>query len=136
MNSKQEQDPDKTSQDDQSRRRGAVRLTTVYGGRACQAGKAYACVISDVSETGAKLRLKDSANKIFIVPDLPVQLIFDRLGEYKSLNGNMMWLKGEEATMGIRFSDIEKKRHRVISALMPNRWNLVKNSTSTESGKI
>ncbi|MCK5167995.1 MAG: PilZ domain-containing protein, partial [Rhodospirillaceae bacterium] len=65
---------------DEQLRRGAVRLTTVYGGRVCQAGKAYSCVISDVSETGAKLRLKDSANKTFIVSDLPVQLIFDRLG--------------------------------------------------------
>ncbi|MCK4938926.1 MAG: PilZ domain-containing protein [Rhodospirillaceae bacterium] len=125
------QEPGKESQNDQFRR-GAVRLTTVYGGRVCQAGKAYPCVISDVSETGAKLRIKDPENKSSIVPDHPVQLIFNRLGEYKSLNGSMMWLKDEEATMGIKFSDIEKKRHRVISALMPNRWNLVQNNASAE----
>ena len=127
----EKQNQDKEPQKDQHRR-GAVRLMTVYGGRVCQAGKAYPCVISDVSETGAKLRLKDAESRTLIVPDLPVQLIFDRLGEYKSLNGDMMWLKGEEATMGVKFSDIEKKRHRVISALMPNRWNLVQNSASTE----
>ena len=111
-------------------RRGAVRITTVYGGRVCQAGKAYSCVISDVSETGAKLRLKDAGEKSQIIGDLEVQLIFDRLGEYKSLNGDLAWIKGEEATMGIKFSDIEKKRHRVISALMPSRWNLVQNNST------
>jgi len=111
-------------------RRGAVRMSTVYGGRICQAGKAYGCVISDVSETGAKLRLKENSEKGQIIDDLEVQLIFDRLGEYKSLNGDLAWIKGEEATMGIKFSDIEKKRHRVISALMPNRWNLVQNNST------
>ena len=125
------QGPDKEPQEGQARR-GAVRLTTVYGGRVCQSGKAYPCVISDVSETGVRLRLKDIENKSSIISDYPVQLIFDRLGEYKSLNGDMVWLGGEDATMGIKFSDIEKKRHRVISALMPNRWNLVQNSASAE----
>ena len=123
----------KSSLEKEKTRRGAVRITTVYGGRVCQAGKAYTCVISDVSESGAKLRLKNPDDKVAIVQDLQVQLIFDRLGEYKSLNGDLAWIKGEESTMGIKFSDIEKKRHRVISALMPNRWNLVKN-TATDKG--
>ncbi|MDH5189309.1 MAG: PilZ domain-containing protein [Rhodospirillaceae bacterium] len=119
----------------QNSRRHAVRISTVYGGRISQAGKAYKCVISDISETGAKLRLKEISDKTLIVKDLGVQLIFDRLGEYKSLNGDLIWIKGEEATMGIKFSDIEKKRHSVIAALMPNRWNLVQNSAPNKENE-
>lgn len=62
-------------------RRGAVRVSTVYGGRVCQAGHAFACVISDVSLSGAKLRLKDTNDRRNILSDQPVQLIFDRLGK-------------------------------------------------------
>lgn len=116
-------------------RRSAVRLSTVYGGRVCQGGRAYPCVISDVSESGAKIRLKDASEKRAIIPDLPVQLIFDRLGEYKSLNGNLAWFGGEDPAMGIQFSDMEKRRHRVISTLMPNRWNLVKGAPPDREDK-
>lgn len=106
-------------------RRGAVRITTVYGGRVCQSGHAFGCVISDVSASGARLRLKETQDRRNILSDQPVQLIFDRLGEYKALEGEIAWVKGEDAVMGIHFSNPEKVCHRVISRLMPTRWQQV-----------
>ncbi|MCK5444624.1 MAG: PilZ domain-containing protein [Rhodospirillaceae bacterium] len=122
MSDKPEKDADSS---EANSRRGAVRVTTVYGGRVCQSGHAFGCVISDVSLSGAKLRLKDTNDRRNILSDQPVQLIFDRLGEYKALEGNIAWLKGDEFTMGIEFTNSEKIRNRVMARLMPNRWQQV-----------
>lgn len=105
-------------------RRAAVRLTTVFGGRVCQYGKAYACVISDVSLGGAKVRLKDPADFTRMTHSGEVQLIFERLSDYKALNTDVAWVKPNEHTLGLRFVDPELRRRVVIKRLMPNRWRV------------
>lgn len=105
-------------------RRGAVRLTTVYGGRVCQFGKAYACTISDVSLGGAKVRLKSPEDYGRITQTGEIQLIFERLTDYKALNTVVAWVKPGEFTVGLRFTDPELRRRVVIKRLMPNRWRV------------
>jgi len=121
-------------------RREAVRLTTVYGGRVCQFGKAYACIISDVSAGGAKVRLKDPNDYARITKSGEVQLIFERLSDYKALNTVVAWEKPGEHTLGLRFTDPELRRRVVIKRLMPNRWRLAndqnqKDTSASESGE-
>ena len=70
-------------------RRQAVRLTTVYGGRISQFGKAYACTVSDISVGGAKVKLKDPRASGVLVKGKHAQLVFGGLSEYKSLNGEL-----------------------------------------------
>lgn len=103
-------------------RRGTVRLTTVYGGRICQFGKAYACIISDVSAGGAKVRLKDPHDFPRITKTGDVQLVFERLSDYKALNSVVAWVKPDEFTVGLSFTDPELRRRVVMKRLMPNRW--------------
>ncbi len=122
-----EANPNDTKSKEEGSRRNSVRLTTVYGARVCQSGRAFGCVVSDVSVSGAKVKLKEPNDRRSIVDNQSVQLIFDRLGEYKALNGTIAWLSNETHILGVSFSDDEKIRNRVISKLMPNRWNLVHN---------
>lgn len=117
------QQGEETPQDDDSRRR-AVRLTTVYGGRVCQHGKAYPCIISDVSVGGAKVRLKNPHDYAKITRAGDVQLVFERLSDYKALNSEVAWQKAGEHTIGLRFLDPELRRRIVIKRLMPNRWKV------------
>lgn len=105
-------------------RRDAVRLTTVYGGRICQHGKAYACIISDVSAGGAKVRLKDPNDYRRITRSGDVQLIFERLSDYNALNTVVAWEKPDEHAIGLRFIDSELRCRMVIKRLMPNRWRM------------
>jgi len=107
---------------DEGSRRGTVRLTTVYGGRVCQFGKAYACIISDVSAGGAKVRLKDPHDFPRITKTGEVQLVFERLSDYKALNSVVAWVRPDEFTVGLRFTDPELRRRVVMKRLMPNRW--------------
>lgn len=116
-------------------RRQAVRLTTVYGGRICQYGKAYACVISDVSAGGAKVRLKDPHDYPKITKSGEVQLVFERLSDYKALNTEVAWQKPGEHTIGLRFTDPELRRRVVIKRLMPNRWKHVTQQNDGENGE-
>lgn len=113
-----------TPQDSFISRRQAVRLTTVYGGRVCQYGKAYACVVSDVSLGGAKVRLKDPHDYDRLTRSGEVQLVFERLSDYKSLNGTIAWVKPNEFVVGVSFTDPELRRRVVIKRLMPNRWRV------------
>lgn len=111
-----------------------VRLTTVYGGRICQYGRAYECVISDVSMGGAKVRLKDPADFQKITADGEAQLIFERLSDYKALNAVVAWRKPKEHVVGLEFTDPELRRRVVIKRLMPNRWRIAnEDKSSTES---
>lgn len=105
-------------------RRAAVRLTTVFGGRMCQYGKAYACIISDVSLGGAKVRFKEPQDFSRMAQSGEVQLIFERLSDYKALNTVVAWVKPKEFTLGLRFIDPELRRRVVIKRLMPTRWRL------------
>jgi c-di-GMP-binding flagellar brake protein YcgR len=105
-------------------RREAVRLTTVYSGRVCQHGKAFACVISDVSLGGAKVLMKTVEDFSRISRSGEVQLIFERLSDYKALNTVVAWVKAGEHTLGLRFIDPELRRRVVIKRLMPNRWRV------------
>lgn len=105
-------------------RRQAVRLTTVYGGRICQYGRAYPCIISDVSEGGAKVRLKDPHDFDKIKKSGAIQLIFERLSDYKALNTEVAWLKPDEFTVGLRFIDPQLRRRVVMKRLMPNLWRI------------
>lgn len=114
-------------------RRQAVRLTTVYGGRICQFGKAYACVISDVSAGGVKVRLKDPDDFARIAHSGEVQLIFERLSDYKALNTVVAWTKPNEHTVGLRFTDPELRRRLVLKRLMPNRWQLANAQVEAEN---
>lgn len=105
-------------------RRDDVRLTTVYGGRICQHGKAYACIISDVSAGGAKVRLKDPNDYRRVTRSGDVQLIFERLSDYNALNTVVAWDRPEEHAIGLRFVDSELRCRMVIKRLMPNRWRM------------
>jgi len=104
--------------------RNSVRLTTVFGGRICQYGKAYECIISDVSIGGAKVKIKDPMAFKTFVTSTPAQLIFERLSDYKALNADVAWLKPDEYVVGLQFSDPELRRRIVIKKLMPNRWRI------------
>ena len=107
-----------------SKRRQAVRLTTVYGGRISQFGKAYACTVSDISVGGAKVKLKDPRDFGVLVKDQSVQLVFERLTDYKALSGDLAWMKPNEFVVGLTFTDPELRRRMVLKRLMPNRWRI------------
>lgn len=106
------------------KRRTAVRLTTVFGGRISQYGKAYGCTIFDMSVGGAKIKLKDPKDFKALVKDQSVQLVFERLSDYKALNGAIAWQKPNEFVVGLTFTDPELRRRVVIKRLMPNRWRI------------
>ena len=126
---------DDTGAADDSSRRDAVRLTTVFGGRVCQYGRAYACVISDVSAGGAKVRLKDPHDFTRIAQSGEAQLIFERLSDYKALNTVVAWVKPDEHTLGLSFIDPELRRRVVIKRLMPNRWRLANEKANAGAQK-
>lgn len=107
-----------------AKRRAAIRLSTVYGGRISQLGKAYECTIFDVSAGGAKIKFKDPRDFAKILPDQQVQLVFERLSDYKALNGDVAWVKPDEYVIGMSFTDPELRRRVVIKRLMPNRWRI------------
>lgn len=113
-------------------RRQAVRLTTVYGGRISQYGKAYACIISDVSVGGAKVKIKDAKDFALLVKNQTVQLVFERLSDYKVLNGEIAWMKPAECVVGLTFSDPELRRRVVLKLLMPNRWRIANEHAGRE----
>jgi len=110
--------------------RSNVRLTTVYGGRICQYGRAYECIVSDVSMGGAKVRLKNPADFEKIAASGDAQLIFERLSDYKSLNAVVAWRKPDEHVVGLEFTDPELRRRIVIKRLMPNRWRIANEDKS------
>lgn len=109
-----------------------VRLTTVYGGRVCQYGKAYECIISDVSIGGAKVKLKNPQDFKTFVSSTPAQLVFERLTDYNALNADVSWLKPKEFVVGLEFIDTELRRRVVIKRLMPNRWRIA-NAKKTDA---
>lgn len=115
---------DRPTDDDLVKRRQNVRLTTVYGGRISQFGKAYPCTVSDVSAGGAKIKIKDPQHYKALLHDQPVQLVFERLSDYKALNGEIAWAKPGEFVVGVTFSDPELRRRVVLKRLMPNRWRI------------
>lgn len=117
----------------QGTRREAVRLTTVYGGRICQHGKAYACIISDVSAGGAKVRLKDPNDYRRVTRSGDVQLIFERLSDYNALKTVVAWDKPDEQAIGLRFVDSELRCRMVIKRLMPNRWRLAQSQADDDA---
>lgn len=116
-----------------AKRRNAVRLSTVYGGRICQFGKAYPCVVSDVSLDGAKVKLKDPEHFAVLVKNQNVQLVFERLSDYKALNGEIAWLKPDENRLGLKFADPEIRRRVVLKRLMPNRWRIAHEQINCET---
>ena len=97
-----------------------------------QLGRVFPCVISDVSESGARVRLKDPDDLAKMDREEAVQIIFDRLGEYKSLRATVAWGNQSGATLGLSFIDDVKVRHMVISKLMPNRWQLINAQNGSE----
>jgi len=127
--------PEQGAAGDFESRRQAVRLTTVFGGRICQYGKAYACVISDVSEGGAKVRLKDPHDFTRVSQSGEVQLVFERLTDYKALNGVVAWERPNEHTLGISFTDPELRRRVVLKRLMPNRWRVAQEHAAQQEGE-
>lgn len=127
------QQTEQEAADAAGKRREAVRLSTVFGGRVCQFGKAYACIISDVSAGGAKVRLKDPHDFRHITQSGEAQLIFERLSDYKALNTVVAWLKPAEHTIGLRFVDPELRRRIVIKRLMPTRWRLANDMIDQQS---
>ena len=115
---------DGPSEEELAKRRQNVRLTTVYGGRISQFGKAYPCTVSDVSAGGAKIKIKDIEHYHALLHDQPVQLVFERLNDYKALNGDIAWVRPGEQIVGMTFSDPELRRRVVLKRLMPNRWRI------------
>jgi len=122
--SKPEQKSEAENLEELTKRRQAVRLTTVYGGRISQFGKAYACTVSDISVGGAKVKLKDPRDFGVLVKDQTVQLVFERLTDYKALNGELAWMKPNEFVVGMTFTDPELRRRMILKRLMPNRWRI------------
>lgn len=120
--------------DDFTSRRNAVRLSTVFSGKICQFGKSYDCVISDVSVGGAKVRLKNPRDFPRITRDGEMQLIFERLSDYKALNGTAAWFKPDEHVVGMSFTDPELRRRVVIKRLMPNRWRIANEQDAPPPG--
>ncbi|MBL4615594.1 MAG: PilZ domain-containing protein [Magnetovibrio sp.] len=118
---------------DLTKRRNAVRLTTVYSGRLSQFGKAYPCVVSDVSAGGAKIKLKSPSDFAVLVKDQQVQLVFERLSDYKALNGEIAWLKTDDHAVGVTFTDPELRRRVVLKRLMPNRWRIANEQVLRET---
>ena len=112
------------TEEELAKRRQNVRLTTVYGGRISQFGKAYPCTVSDVSAGGAKIKIKDPQHYNVLLHDQPVQLVFERLSDYKALNGDIAWAQPGEHIVGMTFSDPELRRRVVLKRLMPNRWRI------------
>ncbi|PHS78795.1 MAG: hypothetical protein COB59_05165 [Rhodospirillaceae bacterium] len=104
--------------------RNNVRLTTIFAGRICQYGRAFECIISDVSVGGAKVRLKNPADFEKFTTSTPVQLTFERLTDYKALNAQVAWLRPNEDVVGLEFSDSELRRRIIMKKLMPNRWRI------------
>jgi len=121
------------SADEFAKRRNAVRLSTVFGGRVSQYGKAYACTISDVSAGGAKVKIKDPKHYAALIHDQQVQLVFERLSDYKALNGEIAWSKPGEYVIGITFTDPELRRRVVLKRLMPNRWRIANEQVARET---
>lgn len=124
---------DKEREDDFAKRRNAVRLTTVFSGRISQFGKAYACTISDVSAGGAKIKIKNPRDYTKLIQEQQVQLVFERLSDYKALNGEIAWLRPDEQVVGMTFSDPELRRRVVLKRLMPNRWRIVNEQVARET---
>ncbi len=114
-------------------RRHDVRLSTVFGGRVCQFGKGYACVVSDVSEGGAQVHMKSDSDFNRLTHSGPIQLIFERLSDYKALNAVVAWVRAEEALIGLRFTDPPLRCRLVMKRLMPNRWRLVNERASVST---
>jgi len=116
--------------------RNNVRLSTIFAGRICQYGRAFECIISDVSVGGAKVKLKNPADFEKFTTSTPVQLTFERLTDYKALNAEVAWLKPNEDVVGLAFSDPELRRRIVMKKLMPNRWRIAmqENGHKTEPG--
>jgi len=111
--------------------RNNVRLATVYGGRICQYGRAYECIISDVSVGGAKVRLKNPADFEKVTASGEAQLVFERLSDYKALNAVVAWRKPNEHIVGLEFTDPELRRRIVLKRLMPNRWRIANEDRSS-----
>ncbi|MFC1673158.1 PilZ domain-containing protein [Pseudomonadota bacterium] len=133
----QAQDPEaraEVAEDDFTKRRHAVRLSTVFTGKICQFGKSYECVISDVSVGGAKVRLKNPRDFPRITREGEVQLIFERLSDYKALNATAAWFKPNEHVVGLSFVDPELRRRVVIKRLMPNRWRIANEQGAPSPG--
>lgn len=126
--------PDVTVQKQQSGRNN-VRLTTIFAGRICQYGRAFECIVSDVSVGGAKVKLKNPKDFQKFTTSTPVQLTFERLSDYKALNAEIAWLKPQEDVVGLEFSDPELRRRIVMKKLMPNRWRIAHqgNDVKTDS---
>lgn len=116
-------------------RRQAVRLTTVYGGRISQFGKAYACTVSDISVGGAKVKMKNPRDFGVLVKDQSVQLVFERLTDYKALNGELAWVKPNEFVVGLTFTDPELRRRMVLKRLMPNRWRIANEHAARDNSE-
>ena len=123
----------KEAQAELAQRRNSVRLTTVFGGRISQHGRAYACVVSDVSAGGAKVKLKNPHDYELLSMGQPVQLVFERLSDYKALNGDIAWSNPKEAVVGITFTDPELRRRVVMKRLMPTRWKIANEQIMRET---
>jgi len=123
------------SPEELAKRRAAIRLSTVFSGRISQFGKAYECKVSDVSAGGAKVKLKDPRDFSKLLKENQVQLVFERLTDYKALNGEIAWVKPDEYVVGLSFTDPELRRRVVLKRLMPNRWRIANEQAAREAAK-
>ena len=130
-----EERPKQPNPDEQdvATRRTAVRLSTVFSGRLSQFGKAYPCVVSDVSAGGAKIKIKDPNHYAALSLKQPVQLVFERLSDYKALSGEIAWAKPDEWVVGLTFTDPELRRRIVLKKLMPNRWRIANEQVASDT---
>ncbi len=120
------------AQQGETSRRQGVRLSTVYGGRVCQFGKGYACVVSDISEGGAQVHLKSAEDFKRLTKNGTIQLIFERLSDYKALNATIAWVRPQERLVGLRFTDPPLRCRLVMKRLMPNRWRVAHEQVKRE----
>lgn len=108
-------------------RRGAPRLSSVYRGKLAQRGKVFPCTVTDLSLSGARVKLDCR-----IDADAPLRLMFDRLGAYWALNVHVAWTVPGQ--LGVRFLDGEETRRATLQRLMPARLEQVEGGVSASRG--
>ncbi|TCS64022.1 PilZ domain-containing protein [Varunaivibrio sulfuroxidans] len=96
-------------------RRASPRLSSVYSAKLAQRGKVQACVVTNLSLTGGRVKLTQPVDV-----HAPMRLMFDRLGDYWALNVGVVW--SASGMVGVRLFDAEETRRATLQRLMPGRF--------------
>lgn len=108
-------------------RRASPRLSSVYSAKLAQRGKVQACVVTNLSLTGGRVKLTHPVDV-----HAPMRLMFDRLGDYWALNVGVVW--SASGMIGVRLFDAEETRRATLQRLMPGRFKRVDGPKSEAKG--